>query len=181
MSQQRVLVCYYSMTGNTRRLAKTLGRALDAEIEELHESNPRRGLKGLARTVLDSVRQRTTALAPIHHDPAQVDLLVLGGPIWSGRLAAPVLAYAGGPGRHAARVAFFCTRARRGPDRAFAELEQLCGRTRVASLAIQTRRMARASAERDIARFVAAVRRGMGQPLPLTTVDTWANEPEIAT
>jgi flavodoxin len=134
--EPRVLVCYYSMTGNTRRLAQEVQAALGAGAEELREPRPRQGLPGVARALFDALTRRLPPLRPIHHEPAELDLLVLGGPVWAGRMAGPVRSYMAKFGRRAPRVAFFCTEGREGADQAFAELEALGGRERAAALVV---------------------------------------------
>ena len=162
----RVLVCYYSMTGNTRRLAQELQRALGAEIEELGELRPRRGLVGVIRALFDALTRRTPPLAPIRHDPGALDLLVLGGPIWAGRLAAPVRTYAAAHARKAHRVALFCTEGSRGSDMAFADLEMLCGRERIASLVVDASHLDTGAYGDRLGDFVKALRQALPDAEP---------------
>lgn len=132
----RVLICFYSMTGNTRRLAHELRDATGAELEELQEPRPRRGLIGVLRALFDALTRRLPPLLPIHHDPGELDLLIVGGPIWASRLAGPVRSYLSSFGRRAHRLAFFCTEGSQGSDMAFADLEMLCRQERVGSLVV---------------------------------------------
>jgi flavodoxin len=157
----RVLVAYYSMTGNSRRIAGELQQALGAEIEEIREPRPRHGFIGVLRAMWDATTRRLPPLSPIHHDPGELDLLVLGGPIWSGRIASPVRAYMTLFGHRAPRVAFFCTEGGRGSDMAFAELESMCRRERVGSLVIDAAHLAADAHGRAVSDFVREVRRAL--------------------
>lgn len=164
----RVLVCYYSMTGHTRRLAGELHRALDAEIEEIREPRPRHGLVGVVRAMYDAMRRRTPPIRPIHHEPEDLALLVLGGPIWGGRLASPVRTYASHYAQRAQRVAFFCTEGARGAEQAFADLEALCGRERVASLVVDERHLDAGEHGEALGDFVRRLQQALadGAPIP---------------
>jgi flavodoxin len=168
----RVLVCYYSMTGHTRRLAAELHRALDCEIEEIREPRPRTGLVGLVRALYDAMRRRAPPIEPIRHEPEDLDLLVLGGPIWAGRLASPVRTYAAHYAQRAHRIALFCTEGSRGADQAFAELEALCGRERVASLVVDERHLADSEHCDQLSDFVRAVHQALGDSDPIPPAAT---------
>lgn len=154
----RVLVCFYSMTGNTRRLARELQQATGARLEELREPRPRHGLSGVMRALFDALTRRLPPVLPVDHDPAQLDLLIVGGPIWAGRLAAPVRAYMARDGHRAHRVAFFCTEGSKGSDMAFADLEALGRRERVASLVVDARHLDTGAHREALGEFVKALR-----------------------
>lgn len=133
---QRVLVVYYSMSGNSRSVAYEIRMVLDAEIEEIREARPRQGLGGVLRALFDAITRREPPIEPVQHDPDDYDLLVLGGPVWAGRMASPIRTYARREGGKARRVAFFCTEGGRGAEQAFDDLQQLCGRSPVATLVV---------------------------------------------
>jgi flavodoxin len=120
---QHILVAFYSMTGNTRQLASEIAAAIDADLEEIREPHARSGVKGVLRALCDALLRRKPAIEPIARDPADYDLLVLGGPVWSGRIAAPVRTYADIHGKRARQVALFCTQGCHGAEEALSELE----------------------------------------------------------
>lgn len=130
------LIAYYSMSGNTRNLANEIRNAMQAELEEINEPRPRHGLGGVVRAMFDAVARRMPPILPASHNPSDYDLLVIGGPVWAGRMAAPVRTYAKRYGARAPHVAFFCTEGGRGADTAFAELEELCLKRPEATLVV---------------------------------------------
>lgn len=130
------LVAYYSMSGNTRKLANEICNAMEGELEEIHEPRPRHGVGGVMRAMFDAVARRTPPILAASHNPAEYDLLVLGGPVWAGRMAAPVRTYAQRYGDRARHVAFFCTEGGRGAESAFADLERLCRKPPDATLVV---------------------------------------------
>jgi flavodoxin len=131
-----VLVVYYSMTGNSRRVAQELRQALGADIEEIREPHPRKGLTGVLRALRDAILRREPPILPTAADPSRYDLVVLGGPVWAGRFASPVRSFARRFGPGPKRLALFCTLGGRGADEAASELQQLMGRPFGAMLAI---------------------------------------------
>lgn len=156
-----VLIVYFSMTGRTRPIVKELCRATGADIEEIREPRLRDGLPGVWRALLDAVlRRRTPVLAPIH-DPAGYDLVILGGPIWAGRMASPVRAFASQYVKQARRVAFFCTAGGQKADEAFADLQRLCGHAPCATLLLDAKHLEPESHRAELAHFVAQATRSV--------------------
>lgn len=156
----RTLIAYYSMSGNTERLAGELRAALGpgADLEPIREPRPRRGALGALRGMLDSLFRRTPPIEPAAHDPAAYDLLVLGGPVWAGRIAGPVRSYVQRLGEKVPRVAFFCTLGGHGADSAFLELEGLCHRAPQTTLAVDARHLPPDAHREDLARFARVAR-----------------------
>lgn len=156
-----VLVAYYSMSGNTRHIAKEIGSAIGADVEEIREPHARRGPVGAMRALADALLRRKPPILPVGHDPAQYDLLVLGGPVWGGRMASPVRTYAKRHGSTAPQVAFFCTEGGRGSESAFADLERLCQHAPKATFVVDAKHLEAASHRAELGHFASR----MGQSL----------------
>lgn len=166
----RILVAYYSMSGNTRSLAKEIRGWLQADIEEIIEPHHRRGRIGIARALLDTALRRRPRIIAAGKDPAEFDLLVLGGPIWAGRIAAPVRSYAARYGMLARRVAFFCTEGGEGSQAAFSELEKLCRKAPVATLVVTAAQLPIGAHVAELSQFITRISRsdaGHRQSSPL--------------
>jgi flavodoxin len=148
------LVAFYSLTGHTRALAEEIRAACAGRLEEILETRPRRGLTGETRALFDSMLRRSPAIAAPDADPAQFDMLFLGGPVWAGRIAAPVRSYARLYGRRARRVAFFCTYDSDGASGALQELADLCGHRPESVLAVPAHSLVSGINEGELLRFV---------------------------
>ena len=153
----RNLIVFYSMTGNTRGLANELRDALHGHLEEIVEPRTRKGLVGVIRALFDALARREPPIRDPARDPAQYELLVLGGPVWAGRMAAPVRSYARRHGPRARQLAFFCTQGGNEAGPAFAELAALCGGEPVATLAISAPLLASQAHAEELRRFVASL------------------------
>lgn len=156
----RTLIAYYSMSGHTRALAEEIGRTLGADIDEIREPRQRRGFSGVMSALFDALRRREPPIEPPVRDPAKYDLLVLGGPVWAGRLASPVRTYAHRYATKAPHIAFFCTEGGNGGARAFAELERLVSRAPDATLEIDAKRLAPEAHRDALQRFATDVLAG---------------------
>lgn len=155
---QRILIAFYSMTGNTRRIAAEIRAAVGAEIEEIREPRPRNGLRGVFRALFDSILRRKPPIQRMNCNPSDFDALIIGGPIWAGRMAAPVRSYAYRYGQRSPRVAFFCTEGGRGGATAFTDLQEICQRKPSATLEIDARHLDSAAHQDALQRFTAQLK-----------------------
>lgn len=162
----RTLVAFYSMTGNTRGLARELRDALDADLEEIRERSRRKGWRGMMRCLVDSVLRSTPYILPAVPDPARYDLVLIGGPVWGGRLAGPVRSFAQRYGREIPCLAFFSTQGRAGNPRAFDDLARLCQRAPAATLAVDARHLGLPAHAAELKRFAARVRQAARSARP---------------
>lgn len=132
----RILVAYYSWTGNTAKLARAVADALDADVEEVKETKRRRMPLGAFRGVFEVLTKRRPAVAPPEKNAADYDLVVLGFPVWAATMASPMRSYAVGEGNRANSVAAFCTLGGSGGDAAMEKLEVALGRKLEAQLIV---------------------------------------------
>jgi len=153
----RTLVAFYSMSGKTRAIANEIHSAIGADIEEIIEPHVRHGFGGVMRAMLDSMMRREPPIFPPNHDPSQYDVLLLGGPVWAGRMAAPVRTYAKRYGTAAPHVAFFCTEGGRGAESAFADLEKLCQHSPEATLVVDAAHLEPEAHRAELGRFTSSV------------------------
>jgi flavodoxin len=103
------LVVYYSRTGNTAKVAELLADELQGDIEEIVDTKNRSGFFGYLGAAWDMIWKVEADIEPLESTPAHYDLVVIGTPIWSWAVAAPVRAFLDELAGRAKRAAFFCT------------------------------------------------------------------------
>jgi flavodoxin len=165
----RILVVYYSRTGNTKRVARTIAAALDAEIEEIVDRTRRSGVLGYLRSAFQAALQRPAPIDPAVRDPAQYDLVIVGTPIWDMSVSSPVRSYLRRHRGSLRSAAFFCTCGGRGGERAFARMADVADARPVATLIVREAEVERSAPAVD--RFAAEIRgkvvsRGAPMPVP---------------
>jgi flavodoxin len=132
----RILIVYYSRTGYTRKLAREIASAMDADVEPVDDGRDRSGPLGYLRSAIEAGKKKTIDILPPAYDPTRYDLVVLGTPVWVGSLCSPLRSYMAAHKTQLPRVAFFCTQGGSGAQKAFRDMEKLCGQAPVASLAV---------------------------------------------
>jgi menaquinone-dependent protoporphyrinogen IX oxidase len=136
MATPKVLVVYYSQDGMTRSVASVLADELDCPVEELVETTERTGKFSVLRSAYEGLLGRTTSLKRVRHRPEDYDLVVVGTPIWSAAVSAPVRTYLEQHHLNFRRLAFFATGAGFGAKRVFDQMAALAVSKPTAVLAV---------------------------------------------
>jgi flavodoxin len=156
---QRILVVYYSISGHTRDAAIAIGAGLGADIEPIVEPATTRitpwsyftlGMKG--------VFGMAAPIGPGTYDPTTYDLVILGTPIWGGKMSAPARSYVMAHRGQFRRLALFCTQGGTGGETALAEMATIAETKAAAMLALSDADRASGKSAEKIAGFVAALR-----------------------
>jgi len=105
----KTLVVFYSQTGNTRLVSEAIAGSLDADVEEIKEKGSRAGMLGFLRSGYEAVFRKLPHIEPIHKNPDEYDLVIIGSPVWAGRLSSPVRTYMSLYGDKIKKVAFLAT------------------------------------------------------------------------
>ena len=159
----RILVVYYSRTGNTRTVAGELVAALHADVDQLDDRRDRCGVFGYLRCAREALKKRTIELLPPAYDASKYDVVVLGTPVWAGNISSPLRSYVEAHKAQLAQVAFFCTQGGSGADKVFRDLEELCGRSALATLAVSSRDIDKRTYGHRIEEFATAIRAALNR------------------
>ena len=81
------LILYYSLTGNTKAGCEALQRELGADIMEIKDLRKRSGKWGFFKTAIASLVGKHTKIEPEKVDLAGYNNIILGSPIWTGKLS----------------------------------------------------------------------------------------------
>jgi hypothetical protein len=158
-ARKRILIVYYSLSGNTERVAKDLAMRLDADLQRVRERSDRSGLLGYMRAAFDSLRERPAVLFDVARGAADYELAIVGTPVWVGKITPAVRAYLASIRGRARSVAFFTTSGNTGIDKIVPAMQTLVDLESIASVGFSERELRDAACyENKLAAFVAAVR-----------------------
>ena len=133
----RVLVVYYSRTGNTAAVAEGMARASEGDLEAIQVLTPRRGLFGYLFSGFEATMRRAGAILPPKLKPQDYDLVLIGSPIWSSAVSSPVRAYLIRFANSLPAVGFFVTSGGGDDDAALAQMAELAGKRPLAVLGLR--------------------------------------------
>lgn len=132
----KILVTYYSSTGNTKNIAEAIAAGCGADLEQIQDTDKRAESMGYLRFGYEAMAKCSCKIEPPEHDPGQYDLVIVGSPIWALNMPPPTRAYVTEQGSRFKSVAFFCTQSYAGGDGIFKEMAEICGKQPIATLIV---------------------------------------------
>lgn len=124
----KTLVVFYSLTGNTRTAAEEFVQLLgeDCDLAEIHDRSRRgTGKWAMFKSVLEVILGRCPGIRYAGPDPARYGMVVIGTPVWCGKVASPVRSFVREQGDRLPRVAALVTSGSGNGESAARHLEDL--------------------------------------------------------
>ena len=122
----KMLVLYYSQTGNTKAVAEEIATKLGADIEEIVMVNPYD--PDFQATIDRCMKEREQGIIPeiqpVKADIAAYDVIFLGFPVWFGTYAPPVQKFLLGADLSGKKIVPFCTFGSGGLESSVNDLKQ---------------------------------------------------------
>jgi hypothetical protein len=161
MADQPVHIAAYSVSGHTRDAAERLTRNLGetATYEEIRPSQPPRGFFGYLRMGWGTLSGASWPIETPQPHREGCALLVVGTPIWAGRLPPPVREYLLKAGRSYPTVTALITHGGSSPARVVAMIGEAAGKGVAASVGISDEDRKSDQVGAKIERFAEALRR----------------------
>jgi len=122
----KALVVYYSKSGNTRRVAEEIAKALGAETEQIVEVGVKRtGILGFLRAGRGAMMREKSRIETPKVRPSDYDLVFVGSPVWGWNLAPAVRSYLASVALGQRPIALFCTMGSNGEKKTFDSIREL--------------------------------------------------------
>ncbi len=88
----KILVTYYSRSGNNKLIAQEIKGILKADIDLIVPEKSYDGFFGFLRAGSNALKKKIIKINT-KKEPSKYDLVIIGGPLWAGSLSAPVRSY----------------------------------------------------------------------------------------
>lgn len=107
----KMLVLYYSQTGNTKAVAEEIANELGADIEEITMVDPYDPdfQATIDRCMKEREQEILPTINPVKADLANYDVIFLGYPVWFGTYAPPVITFLKDADLSGKKIVPFCT------------------------------------------------------------------------
>ena len=128
----KVAVVYFSLEGNTKYIAEFIGRVIGADLIELNLE--KEYLTGKALRFLNGRRvimDPKPKLKLYTFNSKKYDLVILGSPVWSGKIALPLTTFLRDNNLKGKRTAYFLSSISGNRKRAYYEIGRASCRERV--------------------------------------------------
>lgn len=86
------LVVYYTRTGNTELVAKTIAKEFNAELRKIKEKSNRRGFFGYMKAGLDALKIKKLDLIEPNYN-LSYDIIFVGTPTWAYKPTPAIMTY----------------------------------------------------------------------------------------
>jgi flavodoxin len=131
----KILVVYYSKTGNTKRLASDIATGLGADLEEIIDKKDRKGAINWILSGRDAMKKLPTEIGDFK-DPQNYDLVVVGTPVWAWTMVPAVRTYLNLTKDNIAKLVCLVTADSSNTQKVVADIEEVVGKKSVASLGL---------------------------------------------
>ena len=142
----KALVVYYTRTGTTKSAGQAIAGELKAAghevtVEEIIDKTKRSGIIGWLKAGRDAMRKYDTEIEPVKADAGAFDIVVAGTPVWAWTATPAIRTFLTAHGAKMKKAAFFCTMGGSGDKGTFEQMEKVCGKKPMATLALKTRQV----------------------------------------
>ena len=150
----KILVIFYSRSNNTHRVAEEIRNTLDCDLEEVFDTQNRTGALGYMRSVINAIRKTPAVIKEIKNDLATYDLIIIGTPVWNGKMATPIRTFITQNHAKFKNTAFFCTATGPNFDGTFNEMKELSETSPLAQLGFRAKEIKDGSYKSKVDEFV---------------------------
>ena len=119
----KTLLVYYSRTQITEKIAKTIQKDLDCDIEEITVGDK-----------YDASANRVCEINKVTKNPKDYDLVIIGTPVWAATMATPIYSYLKEYGNQIKNLASFCTCGGSGYEKTLKKIAKITGKTPIATM-----------------------------------------------
>jgi flavodoxin len=105
----KILVVYYSLTGNTKFVAEHIANEINADIEEVKpvkDLDPDSGSKYFWGGMKAKMKSKPK-LEDLMYNPLDYDIVILGTPVWAWTLSPPIRSYCSDFNLEGKKIALF--------------------------------------------------------------------------
>lgn len=139
MIDMKVLVVYYSRSGITKKVADNVTDVLSCDKEEIKDNVKRTGPLGFIRSGREAMAKKIPEISDFKNDVSLYDLIVIGTPVWAGKMASPVRSFIENYKEKFRDVAFFATGGGDNDQGIFLDMEEAVTKKPLTTLYLRTK------------------------------------------
>ena len=154
----KYLVVYYSRTGNNKTIGDAIAQSLSADVDRIIDKKKRKGFLNWLQAGRDSMGEKLTEIE-FEKNPQDYDTIVIGSPIWAGRLIPPLRTYLNSVNLKGKRVAFYICSLSEGHTEIFPQLKSMTNESEhVGTFGITEKRFKEGDYTSDLEAFIAQIK-----------------------
>ncbi len=160
MDGKKILVVYYSRSGNTKKIAEEIARQLNCEIQEVQSAiNYPKGIIGFSKALYHAITKKSVGIHFNFSGFQKYDLVIVGGPMWAGSVSAPVRRFFHLYGGQIHNLAYFFTQGGNAETGNVAkEVQALAGKSVLSILSISALDLKTGAIQQKVKSFVESLK-----------------------
>ena len=151
-----VLIVYYSRSGNTRKVADMIAHLIDCDVEPIVSKANLSGFGGF-KCAYSAVFNKLLQINEIEHDLEKYKVVLIGTPIWVGKISSPIRTFIHRYKNKLTRVAFFATMASEPNEDIFRKISNTLAKEPVATLTILVKELKGCIDKKKIIDFITPI------------------------
>jgi flavodoxin len=158
VKEMKILIAYYSRTGNNERIAYELQKKLNCDIEKIVDTVNRKGFLGFLKSGRAARNKEMSKIVPIEKDPSAYDAVIVACPFWAGNIPPPIRTYISENKDKFNRFALVSVcAAGEGNEKAIPDYEAILGKKVMAHLLLKQNELKHGDYEKELQEFSEAV------------------------
>ena len=123
MKKLKTIVVYFSLTGNTKFVAEKIAQEFDADLCEITDKNFKTGRMLYIKGGMAAMREKLSDIE-VEKSIEYYDLVIVGSPVWAGKIAPPVRTFLVNNNFSDKQLAFFVSIGGDKPQKTFENLKK---------------------------------------------------------
>jgi flavodoxin len=161
----KALVVFYSLSGNTARVARDIAKRINADVECIQDTQHGSGVFAYLKDVIDAVRGVSAKIHAPLRDPRDYSLVIVGTPVWAGCITPAARAYLERTLGRLAEVAFFVTSGNTSASKVVPAMESIGKCKAIAFTGFSAHDLAdRSTYDRKVAEFLRSIDNAHSSP-----------------
>jgi flavodoxin len=119
-------------------IAKTISEFIECDMEEIVEKDKRKGIIGYIKSGYQASRGKIDHIEDSKYELSDYDLLIIGTPVWAGKMSIPVRTYLNKNKNKIPLLACFCTAGRSGIENTIEDMGNYVNITPLASFGVKS-------------------------------------------
>jgi flavodoxin len=152
--EKKILIAYYSRSGNTKTVAEFLQEKLSCDLEEIISTKDRSGVVGFFICGKEAIKKELPEIKLTQKNTQDYDLIITGTPVWAWNISSPIRTYLEQNKAKIKNVAAFCTMGGNGDKRSFDEIEKILNKELVATLTLLTKEVNQNNFSQKVEEFI---------------------------
>ncbi len=117
------LVVYYSLTGNTKKIALEIAKRLNADVDEIKDEKERKSIMGFIKSGYEAVLKKTPKIR-YKMNSGKYSHVIIGTPTWAQNISSPIRTYLIENKEKIKEVSFFATHSGKNEQNVFLNMEE---------------------------------------------------------